>query len=428
LGFRSRKGRSFASGAVKVLIVAHGHPDISAGGGERAAYSLFEQLKAVEGIEPTFVARSEPAGLGHDGWFGAFRGRRDELLWVPPPFDWFRRVSASPGLLSLQISALVERLRPDVVHFQHYVFFGLDAIAMFKEMAGCRTVLTLHEYLLICHHDGQMVTTRDLRPCHEAAPAACQACFPEVASGKFFLRATLIQQLLQAADHIVSPSRFLRDRHAAWGLAPTRISVIENLLPPRFERLRAAVPSPARSAMTDRVRLGFFGQLTPYKGALVLFEAIRHLPNDVRNRVEVVLFGAKLDQQGTDFQDAIQRGIAEHAGTISLFGAYQHQDVPALMRSVDWVVVPSTWWENSPLVIQEARVTGTPILASNIGGMAEKVRDGVDGLHFLAGSPLDLASKIEAIVRGQVMVTPVPLDLVAQNREALAAHVRVYQG
>jgi glycosyltransferase involved in cell wall biosynthesis len=98
------------------------------------------------------------------------------------------------------------------------------------------------------------------------------------------------------------------------------------------------------------------------------------------------------------------------------------------MRSVDWVVVPSTWWENSPLVIQEARVTGTPILASNIGGMAEKVRDGVDGLHFLAGSPLDLASKIEAIVRRQVMVTPVPLDLVAQNREALAAHVRVYQG
>jgi glycosyltransferase involved in cell wall biosynthesis len=61
------------------------------------------------------------------------------------------------------------------------------------------------------------------------------------------------------------------------------------------------------------------------------------------------------------------------------------------MRSVGWVVVPSIWWENSPVVIQEARRAGTPLIVSDIGGMAEKAEAGVDGLHFKRGSPVDLA-------------------------------------
>jgi glycosyltransferase involved in cell wall biosynthesis len=65
------------------------------------------------------------------------------------------------------------------------------------------------------------------------------------------------------------------------------------------------------------------------------------------------------------------------------------------MSKIDWVVVPSTWWENSPLVIQEAFGHGKPIICSDIGGMAEKVTDGVNGLHFRARDPDDLAQKLE---------------------------------
>jgi glycosyltransferase involved in cell wall biosynthesis len=61
------------------------------------------------------------------------------------------------------------------------------------------------------------------------------------------------------------------------------------------------------------------------------------------------------------------------------------------MQTVGWVVVPSIWWENSPVVIQEAMRAGTPLVVSDIGGMAEKVRPGVDGLHFTRGSVQDLA-------------------------------------
>ena len=68
------------------------------------------------------------------------------------------------------------------------------------------------------------------------------------------------------------------------------------------------------------------------------------------------------------------------------------------MSEIDWVVVPSVWWENSPLVIQEAFMQRRPVICSDIGGMAEKVTDGVDGLHFRAGDPQSLADTIERAV------------------------------
>jgi glycosyltransferase involved in cell wall biosynthesis len=57
--------------------------------------------------------------------------------------------------------------------------------------------------------------------------------------------------------------------------------------------------------------------------------------------------------------------------------------------------VPSIWWENAPLVIAEAFRHGRPVICSNIGGMAEAVRDGVDGLWFRAGDPAHLAERME---------------------------------
>ena len=72
-------------------------------------------------------------------------------------------------------------------------------------------------------------------------------------------------------------------------------------------------------------------------------------------------------------------------------GAYHRVDLPRLMAAVDWVVVPSLWWENAPLVIQEAFLHRRPVICADIGGMAEMVRDGVDGLRFAVGDSAELA-------------------------------------
>jgi glycosyltransferase involved in cell wall biosynthesis len=79
---------------------------------------------------------------------------------------------------------------------------------------------------------------------------------------------------------------------------------------------------------------------------------------------------------------------------VCLVGAYGQDEVARLMANVDWVVVPSIWWENSPLVIQEAFQHGRPVICSDIGGMAEKVEAGTNGLHFRAGDATHLAETL----------------------------------
>jgi glycosyltransferase involved in cell wall biosynthesis len=61
------------------------------------------------------------------------------------------------------------------------------------------------------------------------------------------------------------------------------------------------------------------------------------------------------------------------------------------MAEIDWVVVPSIWWETGPLTVWEAFQNGRPVICSDIGGMSEKVSDGVNGIHFRTGDPRDLA-------------------------------------
>ena len=65
---------------------------------------------------------------------------------------------------------------------------------------------------------------------------------------------------------------------------------------------------------------------------------------------------------------------------------YELSDLDRLMATVDWVVVPSTWWEIFGMVVSEAFLFGKPVICSNIGGIGERVRDGVNGLHFAVGS------------------------------------------
>jgi glycosyltransferase involved in cell wall biosynthesis len=61
------------------------------------------------------------------------------------------------------------------------------------------------------------------------------------------------------------------------------------------------------------------------------------------------------------------------------------------MENIDWVVVPSLWWETGPLVVNEAFQHGRPVICSDVGGMIEKVEDGVNGLYFRRGDAHDLA-------------------------------------
>ena len=138
--------------------------------------------------------------------------------------------------------------------------------------------------------------------------------------------------------------------------------------------------------------------LTPFKGIDVLLRAMARLGPAFDGQLQI--HGAGYAEQPEEMRAEIARLLEETRATVIDAGPYEHTQLPQLMADTDWVVVPSVWWENSPLVIQEAFMHGRPVICSGIGGMAEHVQDRVSGLHFAVGDDQSLADVIwEAAIR-----------------------------
>lgn len=91
------------------------------------------------------------------------------------------------------------------------------------------------------------------------------------------------------------------------------------------------------------------------------------------------------------------RALAGDDARIRFAGPFVHGQLADILAAADVVVVPSIWYENSPLTILEAQAAWRPVITAAMGGMAELVRDGVDGLHFAPGDAADLARQIQRL-------------------------------
>ncbi len=371
---------------MKAMVIAHAHPDFNVGGAEIAAYNLFRTLRTRSGYDDAiFLARSDLQSQPH----GSIMLRRPgEYLWRQDISDWFRLRTLNAQSLMGAFREFLKTERPDVVFLQHYVHVGIDVLREIKHtLPDCLLIVTLHEYVAICHRNGQMVKNGTKKLCYHESLVDCSNCFPERSPQDFWLRKHYIQKHFEYADAFVSPSEFLRQRYIEWGIPAEHIVVIENGQPS---------PSAKGVAAPDvrlRARFGFFGQITEYKGVEILLQALHLMTREVRALMIVEIHGANLESQGSWFQDLIDtlRKPLVVEGCLRWVGPYELTELAQRMGKVDCVVVPSIWWENSPMVIQEAFVYGKPVICAGIGGMAEKVRDGIDGLHFEVRNPLDLA-------------------------------------
>jgi glycosyltransferase involved in cell wall biosynthesis len=406
---------------LKVLIASHSHPRFSNGGAEIASYQLFADLQLRPNCQPWFLGcirdpKHQRPGATFSQPFGP-----EEFLYTPGGFDWFKFSNLDPNFPG-EFRGLLGELCPDVVHFSHYIVLGLEALLHVRRtLPQARIVLTLHEYLAICNHFGQMVTPGDHALCHRASQVRCSGCFPDRDPSDFYLRERYVKRFFDLVDHFIAPSEFLADRYIAWGLPPDKLSVIENLVPLPTARTGAGrEPGP--------LRVGFFGQISFLKGIDVLFDAAQILENAHETRVSIEVFG---DYRGQppEFQSQYLERATKVGRNVILRGPYEPERVDDLMRQVDLVVTPSIWWENSPLVIEEALRNRRPVVCSDIGGMAEKVRDGQDGFHFPVGNATALASLLTRIaadryilerVSATLRATP-DLDTVAAKHRAVYA-------
>jgi len=193
---------------------------------------------------------------------------------------------------------------------------------------------------------------------------------------------------------VIAPSTLMRDFFVAQGAEPSRI---------HFVHYGTDVRPGARATSRPeaRLRLGFVGRPDRAKGIHVLCEAVRQLPRELDFAVAI---HSAIRDDGSNYAEQVRQMVAGDP-RLRLMGPVSREGLPAALAEVDALVVPSIWYENSPIVITEALACGVPVVCSDSPGNADLVQDGVNGLMFKLGDASAMARCIERLVREPVLRT-----------------------
>lgn len=378
---------------MRVLYLIHGHVQFSVGGAENAAFALFHAVRKQSDTDIYLLAAVHTSqGILAHGELRSVEGTDREYL-IGTSCDWLRFSNPDIASMKRSMQRLLDYVRPEIIHLQHFIHFGIDIIPLIQSLCPeAKIVVTLHEYLALCRNNGQMVTTHKLNLCDRNTPLACSACFPDTSMSDFFLRHHYVKTILESCDVLISPSQFLIDRYRSCGINHPRFLMLENGLPSEFDMNNQE--KIARRYSPGLNHFSFFGQLNIYKGVLLLLKSVYLLQEQGVTDFSVNIHGANLEYQPQEFQDEFFLAHEKVSDIVVLRGSYRQSELKMLMLESDWIIVPSIWWENSPVVIQEAFYFERPVIGCDIGGTAEKIQDR-GGLTFTTRSHSSLAAVMQ---------------------------------
>ena len=188
-------------------------------------------------------------------------------------------------------------------------------------------------------------------------------------------RHAAFRSLVSEVDHIVALCRWVRRVLLQNGVPAGKITLSRQGL--CYQPLDASGLSVrTKAANTSPLRVMYLGRLDPMKGLHVLVEAVRAAP---KLTVRLDVYGVIQTSSGEEYLRRLQQ-IAGDDRRIVFHAAIPEEAVLATLVEHDVLAVPSQWLETGPLVVMEAFAAGVPVLGSNLGGIAELVTDGVDGL------------------------------------------------
>lgn len=417
----------------KALIVSLYHPELVRGGAQQVAFEVFHGLREGGRYDPILLAAIDPsfAALYKTGArITGFDGRPGEYLFLSQDYDYWWHKNGDVRLRE-GFAEFLQLTRPDVVHFHHFLLLGLDLISLTRRvLPDARIILTFHEFLAICAADGQMVRRTDRSLCANATSVRCHQCFPDRRPEEFFMRELWVKSHLEKVDLFTTPSHFMIENYVRWGVDRSSIMVV-----PNGQDAIVSNEELVSSGPRKRNRFGFFGQFVDNKGVHVILEAVQLLRAEGFEDFQVELNGDNLKYASEARRKEIEgfieaeRKLPPAKRKVTMNGSYHSDQVGDRMARVDWVIVPSVWWEIFCLVISEAWLNGRPVIASNVGGPAERIRDGVDGLLFNLGDARALAATMKRAVLDETLWTRLASGIrpPPHRQEMIDGYTRAYE-
>jgi glycosyltransferase involved in cell wall biosynthesis len=414
---------------VRIVQVVHWFLPLHLAGTEIYTYSLAQELSKRHEVyiycrEDGFFDRELcEADEAYDGlmvrriYFNLL-GRKAQ-----PLNQFFARIKNR--VIERSFERFLGEITPDIVHVQHLLNLSAGLIPLTKKR-GIPVVVTLADFWYICHN--VLLLRPGQRRCRgpawglncpgcaelEVSPPLRALLYPLMVP-LFIYRNAYLRNCLRQADLVISPSAFVKKKLVENGYDGDRILVSGYGLRTDIQRHFARTRS-------DKLRVGYIGTIQGHKGVHVLIEAFNQLTDSA---AELQIYG----NPGYAPEYYARAKDMAHNPMIRFYGEVDNSDVGQVLSGLDVIVVPSIWYENSPLTIHEASAAKVPVIASNIGGMAELVQDGVTGLLFQVGNADDLAAKIRLLIqdrhlRERLRANIGPVKSIEENAQELEA---IYQ-
>lgn len=388
---------------MRVLLTSHVFLPQSTGGAELYVYYLARALREA-GHEVHVLAGEQAAAEAVtrrtlDGF---------ECTYLQKPFHPHEQVFAQPDPRATGVFAeLLHDFQPDIVHVNHLGHLSLE-LPRQARTAGVAVVATLHDHWYHCptshrlqygtrrcHGPGLLKCARCCRWAYTAVPATKaddgkfarlgKALARRAAAGwewpwamrRLLRRAQEVDACLDAVQRIICPSCHILEFSRHCGVQEEKLTFCRHGMP------RLIGPRNGAPRRPGPVRFGFIGSFNAVKGFDVALRAF-----DRFGHAELHLYGNDPENRLQRFADVLAQSNVRYHGFL------QDDDKSRALADLDCLIVPSTCYENSPLVIHEAFLAGVPVLTSNIGGMAELVAEGRGGMRFAVGDVADLREKV----------------------------------
>ena len=420
---------------MKILLTTHQFlPDFSAGT-EILTFETARELQRLGHEVSVFTGFPGSKELKDSERFDSYRY---EEIQVERFYHAFVAMGKQINIIEAQYNNLffaaffrkcILKLQPQIVHFFHLQRLSAAAIDVCYDL-GIPTVFTPTDFWLVCFTNqlrmaGNLLCTgpddrgvnclRHLVSRHQSpsvnslirklpdwliyamirfisiAPFVDNYYFRSVRA--LAQRPAFMKQRMNKLSRVIAPTQLMVKILTEHGLLPDKI-----IFSPFGINLAPFLHS-VRKAAKGHLRIGYIGTLSEHKGVHLLLKAFRTLPKN--EMVDLKIYG-----KSDDFPEYVAelRQIAGDDPRIRFCGTFPNSQIGDIFSDLDVLVVPSIWYENTPLVIYSAHAAGCPVIASNLGGMSEVVHDGENGLLFEPGDVSGLAEALKHLSSDKMLL------------------------
>ena len=411
----------------KILLITHFLPPSHTAGTEQYTLALGKTLHA-RGSDVTILC-AEDWDHGEKYWNGVTEELLESVRVLRIHLNWQKarktnRILYDSKPVEKWLDKYLAANKFDLVHVTSTYSLGVGVLRSVKR-ANIPLVLTLMDFWFLCpslqllRSDGELCDGN-------TTPMQCEACLmansnvyqrmkkvsmSEPTSALFwnqlshinFLtrqrglrgilldmshRKAIMKETFELPDLVISPSQIVQTMFAKNAGRPVE------LLP--YHHDLSWLKDYHETMRSDILHIGYLGQIQKIKGVHLLIDAF--VKAGIESKAHLHIWGDY--SNNPQYENHIRARMGNNPSII-LHGKYARDQLGPILSKLDIVVVPSIWYENAPLVIQESFATKTPVIATNLGGMSEAVTHEINGLLFERNDSDDLARQLKRVVDEQ---------------------------